>query len=75
MVRDSRSVRDSWQPFCGKEFGRSLSGLDLSTVPMWANLGENMVAGDPVVCDLPPHPVEGPKATKHCNSELSFSWW
>lgn len=68
-------VTTDWEPYCGKEFGRSLSGLDLGSVPRWPELAGPIVAGDPVVCDLPPHSTTGKYARKHRCSELGFSWW
>jgi hypothetical protein len=67
-------VTSAWFPYCGKEFARSLNGLSLATVSQWPDMAEQIVAGDPVICDLPPHEITGKYAKKH-NSELGFSWW
>ena len=64
---------DGWQPYCGAEFGKTLAfGLKLATVPEWDRVAEPMVAGDPVICDLPPYHSHH---VKHRSSELGFEWW
>jgi hypothetical protein len=66
------SPDDSWQPFCGAEFGRDAAGgLDLGTAGEWSGAASRIVAGDPVVCDIPPHD----DTVQHRCTELGFGWW
>ena len=54
---------------------RPVSELGGAKSSMNAAVGDALVAGDPVLCDLPVHPSAGPGARKHRNEALAFEWW
>jgi hypothetical protein len=57
-------MNKDWQPFCGAEYGLE---YDVDGLPR----PNRKVAGDPVICDQPVHPMH----EMHFSSELGFGWW